>query len=256
MARSNLSVILILGVIGAAVIYNGVQLDKLKNVPQVSVKKAQELTLNIKATGEAVTVSPGEVDVITRTMQMENREGTLSGNTFIVNGRAYMGIFSAITVFDVKAIWKDIAILYYSTSVRDIEIAINSPGGGAFDGLAIADYIEKAHRMGFTVTAVASGIVASAAVPVFAVAQKRIATKSTIFMVHEAAIWKWPGRESQSDINSQTRLLNLLQARYLTKLSLHSKLSVKAWKRLEKETTWFSAERAMEYGLVDRIEGE
>ena len=65
---------------------------------------------------------------------------------------------------------------------------INPPGGDAFFGLALADQLERAKREGFHITAHASGIVASAAVPVFMVAERCLAVPGTIFVVHETSI--------------------------------------------------------------------
>ncbi len=213
-----------------------------------------KITLEVRSVDKPVMVA--DPNVIRKTMSIETKHGSLSNKTFIEGDTAYIGMFSAITMYDVSALWEDIIVIYQTTDVRKLEIAVNSPGGGAFDGLAIADNLERAKRMGFKITAIASGIVASAAVPIYAVASERVAAPSTIFMVHESALWKWPGRETHSDIISQTRLLKLLQTRYLTLLANHSYKSFDAWKALEKETTWFSAKQAMNWGLVDSIEGE
>ena len=150
--------------------------------------------------------------------------------------------------------WNDICVLTKTTDIRNLNLFINSPGGDAFSGLALADQIERAKKSGFHVTAHASGIVASAAVPVFAVCNERLAAPGTIFMVHETAIWKWPGRETASDIRSQNRLMNLLRDRYLEKLTQYSALDREEWEELEHKTTWFSAEKAKSWGLVDKIE--
>lgn len=92
-----------------------------------------------------------------------------------------------------------------------------------------------------------------AAVPVFAVCDVRLAAPGTIFMVHETSLWKWPGRETASDIRSQTESIQLLRERYFGKLAV-LKLDRVKWEKLEYKTTWFSAEKAMDWGLVDRIE--
>ena len=73
-------------------------------------------------------------------------------------------------------------------------------------------------------------------------------------MVHETSIWKWPGRETASDIRSQNKLMNLIHDRYVGKLAKYSKLSKDEWGNLEHKTTWFSAEQAKVWGLVDEIE--
>ena len=189
-----------------------------------------------------------------KSMEVENPEGRLSALSFIANDKAFVKIFSGLSVADVTRLWNDIVVLENNTTIRDIRIFINSPGGDAFSGLALADQIERAKRKGFKVTAHASGIIASAAVPVFSVCSVRLAAPDTIFMVHEAALWKWPGRETASDIRSQNDLMQLLRERYIGKLVANSKLSKDEWEALEKQTTWFSADVAKKYGIVDEIE--
>ncbi|KKL15449.1 hypothetical protein LCGC14_2505500 [marine sediment metagenome] len=80
--------------------------------------------------------------------------------------------------------------------------------------------------------------------PVFAVCDVRLAAPGTIFMVHETSLWKWPGRETASDICSQTESMQLLREHYIGKLAVHSKLDRVKWEKLEYKTTWFSAEKA------------
>ena len=247
--ESTLVAAVVLGLSAAIIVLGLNSLETIKNTP-VPV----EVKLTVRAVDQAVEVTPD--DKISRTMTIPNNEGALTNTTFISGGKAYMGLFSSLTVYGVESLWQDINILYNTTEIREIEMAINSGGGSAFAGLALADYIRLAQHMGFTVTARASGIVASAAVPVFAAATKRIAFESTVFMVHEASLWKWPGQESHSDIIAQTRLLSLLQTQYLNKLTSRSNKSFDEWKALEKDTTWFSAKQALAWGLVDVIEGD
>jgi ATP-dependent protease ClpP protease subunit len=217
------------------------------------VPQTAELKLKVEA-GETEPVEAKDVDFITKSMVVPNQEGRLSELSFISRDKAFVKIFSELSVSDVTRLWNDMVVLELNSSIRDINLFINSPGGDAFSGLALADQIERAQRKGFRVTAHASGIVASAAVPVFAVCKVRLAAPGTIFMVHEAQLWKWPGRETASDISSQNELMSLLRDRYIGKLATNSKLDKSKWEQLEHKTTWFSAEKALEYGLVDKIE--
>jgi ATP-dependent protease ClpP protease subunit len=220
------------------------------NTPQeviVKVEAADPTNVSVKKD------TPAEPRV-NKSMEVPNPEGRLSELSFIAKDKAFVKIFSGLSVSDVTRLWNDLVVLENNTQIRDVNLFINSPGGDAFSGLALADQIERARRRGFTVTAHASGIIASAAVPVFAVCNQRLAAPGTIFMVHEAALWKWPGRETASDIRSQNELMHLLRERYIGKLTDHSKLDKTKWEELEKKTTWFSAEKAMNWGLVDKIE--
>ena len=212
----------------------------------VKVQAADPTKVNVTHKDETLRIN--------RSMEVPNQEGHLSQLSFISRDKAFVKIFSGLSVSDVTRLWNDLCVLENNTDIRDVNLFINSPGGDAFSGLALADQIERARRKGFRITAHASGIVASAAVPVFAVCNERFAAPGTIFMVHEAALWKWPGRETASDIRSQNELMSLLRERYIGKLTANSKLDKTKWEELEKKTTWFSAEKAMDWGLVDKIE--
>ena len=218
-------------------------------------RQPQEVLVKVQATDPAkVTVSEQPKERVNKSMEVPNPEGRLSQLSFISKDKAFVKIFSGLSVADVTRLWNDLVVLENNTEIRDVNLFINSPGGDAFSGLALADQIERARRKGFKITAHASGIIASAAVPVFAVCDVRLAAPGTIFMVHEAALWKWPGRETASDIRSQNELMHLLRDRYIGKLVDNSNLDKTKWEELEKKTTWFSANKALNWGLVDSIE--
>jgi ATP-dependent protease ClpP protease subunit len=218
-----------------------------------SVSHTPELRVKVEA-DETEPAGTNLGESITRSMEVPNEEGHLSELSFVSKDKAFVKIFSELSVSDVTRLWNDMVVLELNSNIRDVNLFINSPGGDAFSGLALADQIERAQRKGFRVTAHASGIVASAAVPVFAVCNVRLAAPGTIFMVHEAELWKWPGRETASDISSQNDLMGLLRDRYINKLVMNSKLTKEEWEQLEHKTTWFNAEKALEYGLADKIE--
>ena len=192
----------------------------------------QQVVVKVEAadpTNVSVKKEEPQQDRVNRSMEVPNPEGRLSQLSFISKDKAFVKIFSGLSVADVTRLWNDLVVLENNTKIRDVNLFINSPGGDAFSGLALADQIERARRKGFKITAHASGIIASAAVPVFAVCNVRLAAPGTIFMVHEAALWKWPGRETASDIRSQNELMYLLRDRYIGKLVNNSKLKKDKW---------------------------
>jgi ATP-dependent protease ClpP protease subunit len=214
---------------------------------------ADYLTLEYTSDTSAVVIEDDdgcECEVI-RSMEVENPEGALSGITWVTKGVGYVQLYAGLSTSDVTRFRKDMTVLR-GMGVTKVEIYINSPGGDAFTGLAMADEMRRVQGE-MEITVHASGIVASAAVPVFAAASRRYASPGTIFMVHEAALWKWPGRETASDIRSQNELMSLLRDRYIDMLVNNSNLTREQWEEMEKKTTWFSAEKALEYGLVDEI---
>lgn len=218
----------------------------LKSVPQEVVVKVQ-------------AVDPAKVEIeqnrpeIQKTMSIDNVEGSLSGFTKIFGDAAYMQIYSGIGTYDAKSIAADIFYLRFH-GITQIELYLNSPGGGAFDGIAIADELERAQRSGISVQVHASGIIASAAVPVFAVCEPRIAAPGTIFMIHQPSVWKFMAVENASDIRSQNDMMSLLQERYYEKLAAHSKLSAAEWATMAESTKWFDVKQALQWGLVDKPE--
>jgi ATP-dependent Clp protease protease subunit len=234
----------------------GLFLASCATMPTGGALQPQEVVVKVQAADPTnVKVSHNnDIERINKSMEVPNQEGHLSQLSFISKDKAFVKIFSGLSVSDVTRLWNDLCVLENNTKIRDVNLFINSPGGDAFSGLALADQIERARRKGFRITAHASGIIASAAVPVFAVCNQRFAAPGTIFMVHEAALWKWPGRETASDIRSQNELMSLLRERYISKLTANTKLDKSKWEELEKKTTWFSVEKALDWGLVDKIE--
>ena len=162
---------------------------------------------------------------INEMIELPYEQGQLSGLTFVRGNVAYVKFFSGLSTIDSTYFWNDLIILG-DMEVKKVEIYINSPGGDAFTGLSLSDQIDRAQANGFEITAHASGIIASAAVPVFAVCNKRYASPGTIFMLRE---------------------------RYIGKLVDNSNMTKEEWEKMEKKTTWFCAEKALEYGLVDEI---
>ena len=225
-----------------------------KTAQQYMTPPPQEIIIKIQGV-DAVKVEDDDSDGITRAMEVANPEGQLSRLSFISGGKAFIKIFSGLSVADVTMLWNDLVVLEETTPIRDICLFINSGGGDAFSGLALADQIERARLKGFKFTAHASGIIASAAVPVFASCDVRLAAEGTIFMVHEASIFQWGGTSSHSDIKSTNKLMDMLRDRYLEKLVKHSKISKDEWEELEGNTTWFSAQEAKDkFGIVDSVE--
>jgi len=160
-------------------------------------------------------------------------------------------IFSGISTSDYVRLIKDTLLVEDLTDIRHMRLFLNSGGGNAFTGLAIADKIISMRKDGWTVEVHGSGIVASAAVPIFAVCRPRAASPGTMFMVHEAALFKWPGRETASDIAAQNELMLMLRSRYLKFLVDNSNVSPEEWRIKERMTTWFTTDQAREWGMID-----
>jgi len=239
-----ISAILILGVI--LIFACAPTLQRIPSPPQ-------EVNLNIK-TSQGEIEKDEEPDKIRRSMTVPNPEGSLSGLSFLCKGKGYATLWGGLTSYDAKNIWNDIVIMTAVHQITEIHLFINSPGGDAFSGLALADEITRAQNNGCKIIAHASGLVASAAVPIFAVCSERIAGEGTIFMVHEASVWKLFAQEQAKDLKAQVAMIEILEKKYIGQLVKHSKLSFDEWYNKQIQISYFTAEQAKEWGLVDRIE--
>jgi ATP-dependent protease ClpP protease subunit len=217
-----------------------------------------QLTIKvISEDGKPQTVQVEDGDKVVKSMTVRKSGYALTRLSAIYGNKLYIKLFSGLSVADVTHAWSDMLVAqeeYGFTEGSEVHLFIDSPGGDAFSGLALTDLIEFYKTKGWKFVAHGTGIIASAAVPIFAVCNETHATKATIFMVHEAALWKWPGRESASDIRAQGKLMDLLQNLYLEKLVRNSNLTIDQWILLEAKTSWFSVERAVEIGILDYID--
>ena len=193
-------------------------------------------------------------DKINKITWVENRDAKLTDGSFIIGDEAFLQIHSSLITDNAIQFWNDIVYLDKKTSIRKIYLLINSPGGESFAGLAIVDYILYAQSIGFEINAHASGVIASAALPIFAVCNKRYSTPDTIFMVHRAQWRGADGIQSVQELVAQNKVLNLVRERYLTKLADYSNLDKDEWGKMQIKKTWFGVDQAMEWGLIDEIE--
>lgn len=195
---------------------------------------------------------PNESDTIRKTMDIPYLEPEFDSTARQIGNTVYFPIWSHISGADTLALWKTIQVAKHK-KLSKLIIYINSGGGSAFDGLGVCDVMLAAQKDGFHITTEANGLVASAAVPIFAVGDKRISSPGTIFMIHEVSLFKFITDEKKGDLIAQTKMVDLLENRYNQLISRRSNLSVEDLQAKCRETTWFTAEEAKEWGLVDEI---
>ena len=88
----------------------------------------QEVVVKVQASEPAqVRVQNGEH--INKSMEVPNQEGHLSQLSFISKDKAFVKIFSGLSVSDVTRLWNDLCVLENNTNIRDVSLFINSPGG-------------------------------------------------------------------------------------------------------------------------------
>ena len=73
--------------------------------------------------------------------------------------------------------------------IKELRLTINCGGGALFEMFSMVDRIQRFQDRGGNVVSIAQGIVASAAVPIFVIADLRISGRHTVFMIHPHSMW-------------------------------------------------------------------
>jgi ATP-dependent protease ClpP protease subunit len=185
-------------------------------------------------------------EIIQKTIAIENDAGYLSPITSISSGHAHMVIYGYLDVQDYQ-VWNDLAVLK-ERGVTDLSIMVNSDGGSIEVAFAVIGQLLDAEKNGFNIDIMASGTVASAAVPIFVSLDNRKAVWGTFFMVHESSA-SLSG--TMSDHKSFSIYSELMRDRYFELMMDRTKIKDrKQWEEWERQTKWFTLEEAIEVGIV------
>ena len=108
------------------VIILSVFLASCATVP-TSAPPPQEVVVKVQATDPTkVSVQEEKKDRVNKSMEVPNPEGRLSQLSFISKDKAFVKIFSGLSVADVTRLWNDIVVLENNTGIRDVNLFINS----------------------------------------------------------------------------------------------------------------------------------
>lgn len=159
-----------------------------------------------------------------------------------------------IDIFDEIGIWgvstKDFAVALKAVATdREITVRINSPGGSVFDGLAIYNLLAERRDK---VTCKIIGLAASMASVIALAGKKTTAAENATIMIHNPAglaVGESDDMREMADILD--KLQGTLANAYVAKTG-KSEADVKA---AMDATTWFTAQEAKDWGLVDEIIG-
>jgi ATP-dependent protease ClpP protease subunit len=131
--------------------------------------------------------------------------------------------------------------------VDEIRVRINSPGGEAWEGLAILNML-RAHSA--RIVAVVDGLAASAASFVAAGCDETVMSPGTQMMIHDASTIEW------GDAAAMRKTAMFLDSISDSLASLYAEAAGgtdAAWRALMVEETWYTAKEAVAAGLADRV---
>lgn len=130
----------------------------------------------------------------------------------------------------------------------EIDLHIHSPGGSAFDGLAIATAI-RTHAA--KTTAYVDGLAASAASYIAIAADETVMAVGSEYMIHEAA---GIALGDAAEMTKMAEVLNGLSDNIASLYALKAGGSASDWRDAMREETWYNADEAVAAGLADRVD--
>ena len=133
---------------------------------------------------------------------------------------------------------------------QPVTVFINSPGGEIFSGFAIFDML---NFISCPVTTIVTGFAASMGSILSLAADKglRYAMPQAKIMIHQPLLMGYQGRATECEIQAR----EILKTRdHLVKLySEQTGKSLEEIKKALDRDNWFTAEEALEYGLIDKV---
>ena len=133
---------------------------------------------------------------------------------------------------------------------QPVTVFINSPGGEIFSGFAIFDML---NFISCPVTTIVTGFAASmgSILSLAAAKGRRYAMPQAKIMIHQPLLMGYQGRATECEIQAR----EILKTRdHLVKL--YSEQTGKSHEEIKKaldRDNWFTAEEALEYGLIDKV---
>lgn len=127
---------------------------------------------------------------------------------------------------------------------NDLVVRLNSPGGSAFDGIAIYNRLKNHDGK---VTIYVDGFAASAASVIAMAGEEVIMGAGAMIMIHEASTFSWGTKE---DFRKQADLMDKLEEGIIDIYMNKANVSREEIREKMDAETWFSAEEALEIGFA------
>jgi ATP-dependent protease ClpP protease subunit len=131
------------------------------------------------------------------------------------------------------------------SSVTQIILRINSPGGEVFEGVSILNML-RAHKA--SVTAVVDGLAASAASVIAAGCDETVMSPGTQMMIHSPWTFDYG---NAGDLRKTADRLDGIEASLIE--IYQAKAGDADWKQLLADETWYTAAETVTAGLADRV---
>lgn len=168
----------------------------------------------------------------------------------VANRRVFL--FEDVEANSIGAVIKGLYLMESQDTAKPIELFIGSFGGSEYEMFALYDVCRT---LSSPIHTTAIGKCMSAAPLLVAAGETgcRYATPNTFFMVHES--WDDSGMRRVDEILIDMKHYKDMGERWADLMARHSKKDARFWKNLCKKVgnTYFNAEQALEWGLIDVI---
>lgn len=128
-----------------------------------------------------------------------------------------------------------------------VTIELSSWGGSAYDGLAIAGRMQASP---LTLHLKAYGQVMSAATAILAAADHRSCSRETWIMVHDS---RSSAKGTVNQVANYAAQMEAEEQQWANLLEYHTGTPEDVWRKLSKKTTYLTATKALQLGLIDAI---
>lgn len=154
--------------------------------------------------------------------------------------------FVGKSFFDDDAVWAGkIQQFLDEEKPESVSLLINSPGGNAFEGVAIHNLL-KAHPADVNVTVL--GVAASAAAIIAMAGDTITMPENTFLMIHDASAVAFGNRATMTRM---AKALGKIDAGIARTFSSRSGLTEEQVRNMMAKETWMTAEEAVEKGFAD-----
>lgn len=170
----------------------------------------------------------------------------------IVENKASKKSTARVDIYDVIDSWfgvsaKDLIAELNELDVKTIDLHINSPGGAAYDGIAIYNALMDHDA---TVNVTVDGMAASAASVIAMAGESITMNRASQMMIHDASGLCWGNAK---DMEETADFLNRLSDDIASVYSERAGGSIEDWREAMRAETWYNAEEAVEAGLATKL---
>lgn len=127
---------------------------------------------------------------------------------------------------------------------EELQIAINSPGGSVYGGIAIANMIRQLSAKGHKTTAYVEGLAASIASVIMCACDKVIMGESSLVMIHNC--WSVVQGDSNT-LRKEADTMDVMNDAIISFYKSKFDLSAEVLKQMMDEETWFSGREAHDF---------